>query len=234
MRLSANFINLEVTVTGVPKLRIPTTLLREKQRTAKRFSVRTPSIFDFNVMLFCIGLVTAYTCGITCTVYLPYVLEHHVMSLPRIQVMRKKTDPETLAVKKKIIKSSKSNNTKARQTKCSNTDAGRVTGKMTGHATAPSSPIQKGDHAGTNSRKGMGDGECETNENRGRSVTPTESDFSKYLNVHITPPDIDRLTSFEMSREEYLNGIIQLVQSDCPEVVRDMDSFMEAIRKAFK
>jgi hypothetical protein len=39
MRLSANFVNLEVTVTGVPKLRIPTTLLREKQRTAKRFSV---------------------------------------------------------------------------------------------------------------------------------------------------------------------------------------------------
>ena len=39
MRLSANFVNLEVTVTGVPNLRIPTTLLREKQRTAKRFSV---------------------------------------------------------------------------------------------------------------------------------------------------------------------------------------------------
>jgi hypothetical protein len=39
MRLSANFVNLEVTVTGVPKLRIPITLLREKQRTAKRFSV---------------------------------------------------------------------------------------------------------------------------------------------------------------------------------------------------
>jgi hypothetical protein len=42
MRLSANFVNLEVTVTGVPKLRIPTTLLREKQRTAKRFSVTKP------------------------------------------------------------------------------------------------------------------------------------------------------------------------------------------------
>ena len=44
MRLSADFVNLEVTVTGVPKLRIPTTLLREKQRTAKRFSVTKTQI----------------------------------------------------------------------------------------------------------------------------------------------------------------------------------------------
>ena len=60
MRLSANFVNLEVTVTGVPKLRIPTTLLREKQRTAKRFSVRTPYDFiDIHFYLCCIMRIPA-------------------------------------------------------------------------------------------------------------------------------------------------------------------------------
>jgi hypothetical protein len=42
MRLSASFVDRDVTVTGVEKLRIPITLLREKMRTARRFSVKTP------------------------------------------------------------------------------------------------------------------------------------------------------------------------------------------------
>ena len=225
MRLSANFINLEVTVTGVPKLRIPTLLLREKQRTAKRFSVRIPICFSFDDMFFCVDHPSAYTCGITCTVYLPYVLEPHLMSLSRVQVMRKKTDPETLVIKKKIAKSSKSNNTKVRQAK-------RQHGNTA--ATTASPPAQRRDHDVTNSRDCMGDEECGNSETRGRSVTPIESDLLKYLNVHIMPPDIDKLTSFEIGREEYLQGIIQLVQSDCPEVVRDMDSFLAAMQKAFK
>jgi hypothetical protein len=40
MRLHAAFVNRESTATGVEKLRIPTTLLREKLRTARRFMVR--------------------------------------------------------------------------------------------------------------------------------------------------------------------------------------------------
>jgi hypothetical protein len=42
MRLHAAFVNRESTATGVEKLRIPTTLLREKLRTARRFMVRVP------------------------------------------------------------------------------------------------------------------------------------------------------------------------------------------------
>jgi hypothetical protein len=43
MRLSASFINLELTANGVEKLRIPTTLLKEKCRTARRFMVTLPA-----------------------------------------------------------------------------------------------------------------------------------------------------------------------------------------------
>jgi hypothetical protein len=39
VRLNATFMNVENTATGVRKLRIPTTLLKEKLRTAKRFMV---------------------------------------------------------------------------------------------------------------------------------------------------------------------------------------------------
>lgn len=39
MRLSSGFLNEERTATGIQKLRIPTTLLREKMRTARRFMV---------------------------------------------------------------------------------------------------------------------------------------------------------------------------------------------------
>jgi hypothetical protein len=42
MRLSSGFLNEERTATGIQKLRIPTTLLREKMRTARRFMVCTP------------------------------------------------------------------------------------------------------------------------------------------------------------------------------------------------
>jgi hypothetical protein len=42
MRLSSGFLNEERTATGIQKLRIPTTLLREKMRTARRFMVCVP------------------------------------------------------------------------------------------------------------------------------------------------------------------------------------------------
>jgi hypothetical protein len=54
MRLSATFVNREVTATGVEKLRIPITLLREKLRTARRFSVKTPHHPHFvRITVFC-------------------------------------------------------------------------------------------------------------------------------------------------------------------------------------
>ena len=39
MRLHATFVNRERTATGVEKLRIPITLMKEKMRTARRFMV---------------------------------------------------------------------------------------------------------------------------------------------------------------------------------------------------
>ena len=160
----------------------------------------------------------------TCTLYLPCVLETHTMS-PTLQVMRKKTVPETLTIKKKISKSSNPSNIKGRQTKRA---------KNTENGTGAASPMQKVDQDTTSSNGDVRDDGCRDNENRERSVTPTESDLLRYLNVHITPPKIDNLTSFELSRDEYLDGILKLVQSDCPEVVRDMDSFIEAMKKAFE
>ena len=69
---------------------------------------------------------------------------------------------------------------------------------------------------------------------RERSTTPIESDLLKYLTAHITPPEPGGITSFVISREEYLRGIVQLVKSDCPEVVDHIDSFMSAMQQAFK
>jgi hypothetical protein len=68
---------------------------------------------------------------------------------------------------------------------------------------------------------------------RERSTTPIESDLLKYLTANITPSDPGGLTSFVISREEYLRGIVQLVKSDCPEVVDNIDSFTTAMQQAF-
>jgi hypothetical protein len=43
MRLNATFVNREHTATGIEKLRIPITLMKEKMRTAKRFMVNPHS-----------------------------------------------------------------------------------------------------------------------------------------------------------------------------------------------
>jgi hypothetical protein len=90
---------------------------------------------------------------------------------------------------------------------------------------------------------------CEDDDNnggsRGRSTTPpSESDLLRYLTAHITPhthishntphPETGgELTSFTIGREEYLEGIVRLVKSDCPEVVQDMGGFLKAMKQAF-
>jgi hypothetical protein len=78
---------------------------------------------------------------------------------------------------------------------------------------------------------------------RERSSSPMESDLLRYLTAHISPPCfVDSnaegsfrgdVTSFVIERGEYLEGIVRLIQSDCPEAVDDMASFVCAIQGAF-
>jgi hypothetical protein len=75
---------------------------------------------------------------------------------------------------------------------------------------------------------------------RDRSPTPLESDLLRYLTAHITPIQKNEysdfyigVTSFVIGRDEYLQGIVRLVQSDCPEVAGDMKCFVDAMQQAF-
>lgn len=78
-----------------------------------------------------------------------------------------------------------------------------------------------------------------TNGSRERSTSPLESNLLRYLTAHITPPTEEvsdlcvEVTSFVIGRSEYLQGIVRLVQSDCPEVAHDMEHFMAAMKDAF-
>jgi hypothetical protein len=75
-----------------------------------------------------------------------------------------------------------------------------------------------------------------------RSTTPMESELLKYLTAHIKPAVSsgygssvgDTFTSFVIGREEYLQGIVRLIHSDCPEVVKNMDLFLGAMQQAFE
>ena len=78
------------------------------------------------------------------------------------------------------------------------------------------------------------------NSSRDRSPTPLESDLLRYLTAHITPMHKQEhsefyvdVTSFVIGREEYLQGIVRLVQSDCPEVSGDLTCFVQAMQQAF-
>lgn len=75
---------------------------------------------------------------------------------------------------------------------------------------------------------------------RDRSPTPLESDLLRYLTAHITPMHKEEnkefyvdVTSFVIGRDEYLQGIVRLVQSDCPEVSGDLKCFVQAMQQAF-
>jgi hypothetical protein len=80
-------------------------------------------------------------------------------------------------------------------------------------------------------------------DSRDRSTSPVESDLLRYLTAHIMPPctmDCNSIgssgvdvTSFVIGREEYLEGVVRLVQSDCPEVTNNMKSFIDAMKDAF-
>jgi len=79
-----------------------------------------------------------------------------------------------------------------------------------------------------------------------RSPTPLENDLVQYLTLHIAPPTSVSignaplqpdnpwlLTSFDIEVTEYLQGIVRLIQSDCPEAVHDIRPFMSAMEQAF-
>jgi hypothetical protein len=83
---------------------------------------------------------------------------------------------------------------------------------------------------------------------REASATPVESDLLRYLSAHIAPQAAaaahthaeegetappDSITSFDIGRDEYLQGVLRLVKSDCPEVMHDMSCFVAAMQNAF-
>ena len=78
---------------------------------------------------------------------------------------------------------------------------------------------------------------------REASATPVESDLLRYLSAHIAPQvaaahthgeaSPDGITCFEIGRDEYLQGVLRLVKSDCPEVMHNMPSFVAAMQNAF-
>jgi hypothetical protein len=154
------------------------------------------------------------------------------------QVMRKKSDIVAVVSNKTIAKPTKvrCTNTRDRTTKRT------VTAITQQPVFAPRSPLPmshehaKGNMAGSvlEQTGDTCDDRYSDTGSRDRSVTPIESDLLKYLTAHITPPVQGGFTSFVISREEYLQGIVELVKSDCPEVVQDMSFFMEAMQQAFK
>jgi hypothetical protein len=67
------------------------------------------------------------------------------------------------------------------------------------------------------------------------SPTPVESDLLVYLSAHTNPPKniIDGYTVFSIETDEYLRGIVRLVQSDCPEICTEIGSFLNSMARAF-
>jgi hypothetical protein len=90
----------------------------------------------------------------------------------------------------------------------------------------------------------VGDDNMSPTGSRERSGSPVESDLLRYLTVHITPPFLvdstikgsscSDVTTFVIERGEYLEGIVRLIQSDCPEVALDVASFTQAMQAAFR
>jgi hypothetical protein len=153
------------------------------------------------------------------------------------QVMRKKTDAVSVVSNKLITKVKRIANTRDKTTKNTSTLAQSDACSMpsqSGISVSQCGVLGVNEHVSTNARENMGDDMGSDTASRERSVTPTESDLLKYLTSHITNPVVDELTSFVISREEYLKGIVDLVMSDCPEVVHDMDCFMTAMQAAFR
>ena len=153
--------------------------------------------------------------------------------------MRKKTDAVSVVSNKVITKVKRIANTRDKTTKNTSTltqsDACTISSQSgTPHTASQCGALGVNGHVLTNAGENMGDDMGSDTGSRERSATPTESDLLKYLTSHITNAVVDGVTSFVISREEYLKGIVDLVKSDCPEVVHDMDCFLTAMQAAFR
>jgi hypothetical protein len=143
--------------------------------------------------------------------------------------MRKKSD--TVGVSRGIVKATQMHTSKKRTIACEN-----IPTQEKNVADGSSPQLCTASHIQSDVYDELG---C-ISAPRSRSTTPQETDLLRYLTAHIKQPDVPPggslcldITSFVIGRDEYLQGIIKLIQADCPEVVDSEDSFMVCIREAF-
>jgi hypothetical protein len=158
-----------------------------------------------------------------------------------LQIMRKKTDVSTTGIPAGV-----SNKTIVKPSRQRSTPVTTVTGKKNSTLTTTVKDAKDGCMLELAGGIGVRDTGIPNSEDvsagssRDRSPTPLESDLLRYLTAHITPihkQDICDMyadvTSFVIGRDEYLQGIVRLVQSDCPEVSGDLQCFVTAMQQAF-
>jgi hypothetical protein len=77
---------------------------------------------------------------------------------------------------------------------------------------------------------------------RETSSTPLENDLLRYLTAHISAPtqtsdlatsSSSDSTSFEIGANEYLVGVVRLIQNDYPEISKEINVFLGAMQQAF-
>jgi hypothetical protein len=143
--------------------------------------------------------------------------------------MRKKSD--TVVVSKGVAKPTRGNVSR-------NATAGQTSTHSQEHKPMLESSVQLG--ASVPNQSDLYEEMERTSACRSRSTTPLETDLLRYLTAHIKEPSIQDkgsfcldVTSFVIEREEYLQGVVRLIQADCPEVVDDLNSFMACMQEAF-
>ena len=145
------------------------------------------------------------------------------------------TQPSAAPVKKTIVKARRS---------VGGSQCKKTTHKLSDGAVY-SAPTQSVDSV-VSIEGGVGSNGSARDSGTERSPTPLENGLLQYLTLNINPsqsfstgggslqPDDSWLiTSFDISVTEYLQGIVRLVQSDCPEAVHDIKPFLSAMEKAF-
>lgn len=164
--------------------------------------------------------------------------------VPTLQVMRKKTETGGVGSSTSTSVAQKTITKKPRAQPISQTTRGAVASRSVPGG-VKDDPVSLTAHSG-GMQKGcddIPDDSVSVSGSRERSTSPVESDLLRYLTVHIAPPLLVAssskgflfadVTSFVIERDEYLEGIVRLIQSDCPEVAHDMKSFTDAMQKAF-
>ena len=159
----------------------------------------------------------------------------------RRQIMRKKTDLPSTTVSSTAVVSNKVISKPSR----SKSTTATLSAKKKSTQLHSDKQVEKGTTFDLAGDVAVGDTHCNNEDisagsSRDRSPTPLESDLLRYLTAHITPMHKQEhsefyvdVTSFVIGREEYLQGIVRLVQSDCPEVSGDLKCFVQAMQQAF-